>query len=537
MRIGIDLDNTIVSYNRLFPKIARDLNLLSEEVPTSKNEVKRRLLIEPQGDRLWQKLQGKVYGKYMLQADIFPGFHEFLYASKLRGHQVFIVSHKTEFGHFDEERISLREQALKWLKANEIVGTNNLSIDSKNIFFESTREEKIARIRSLKFTHFIDDLYVIFREQTFPQNIEKIWFTPNQNQPQNKSILSLSSWRDITNYLHHPWQEPEILELVRIKFPALAIERVNLKKGRGNSKIYKLISSGKNYVLKIYPDRQHDPRPRLETESKTCQILLARNYPVPKCMGIDRYLGWGIYNWIDGTSIDTIDSSFLTAALDFMRRLKIDSQSRELDLCFQEASEACFCGEEIAKQIEFRKQKLMSVESELLNNFLKKEFSPCFCFFVKRARAHCEALFNTTLSRSLQILSPSDFGTHNALKMSDERIIFFDFEYFGWDDPVKLVSEFYWHPAMEIPKKLKVQWIEACLHLFRDDSGFARRLECYLPLYGLKWCLILLNEFLQQGLDHRLHAGRFSENTDRQNIYTIQLSKARNLLAKIKEKP
>ena len=38
-------------------------------------------------------------------------------------------------------------------------------------------------------------------------------------------------------------------------------------------------------------------------------------------------------------------------------------------------------------------------------------------------------------------LSPSDFGLHNALRGQDGQLRFVDFEYFGWDDPVKLVSD------------------------------------------------------------------------------------------------
>ena len=49
-------------------------------------------------------------------------------------------------------------------------------------------------------------------------------------------------------------------------------------------------------------------------------------------------------------------------------------------------------------------------------------------------------------------LSPSDFGFHNALQ-SAARLSFIDFEYAGWDDPAKLVCDFFCQPAVPVPQE------------------------------------------------------------------------------------
>ena len=49
--------------------------------------------------------------------------------------------------------------------------------------------------------------------------------------------------------------------------------------------------------------------------------------------------------------------------------------------------------------------------------------------------------FERDIDSAERTLSPSDFGFHNALKRSDGRIVFLDFEYFGWDDPAKMTAE------------------------------------------------------------------------------------------------
>ena len=48
-------------------------------------------------------------------------------------------------------------------------------------------------------------------------------------------------------------------------------------------------------------------------------------------------------------------------------------------------------------------------------------------------------------------VSPSDFGFHNALRTPDGRLAFIDFEYAGWDDPAKTVSDFFCQPECPVP--------------------------------------------------------------------------------------
>ena len=131
------------------------------------------------------------------------------------------------------------------------------------------------------------------------------------------------------------------------------------------------------------------------------------------------------------------------------------------------------------------------------------------------------------------MLSPSDFGFHNSIKLKDGRIQFIDFDYFGWDDPVKLTADFIWHPAMNLNKGLKDRWQKAMLEIFKDDKSFEDRLKAALPLYGLRWALIVLNEFLPEFKDRRKEAGD-SELYDIQKARQIQLEKAHRYYDKVK---
>ena len=104
------------------------------------------------------------------------------------------------------------------------------------------------------------------------------------------------------------------------------------------------------------------------------------------------------------------------------------------------------------------------------------------------------------LPDSSRTLSPSDFGFHNALKRPDGQIVFLDFEHFGWDDPAKMIADFllHPHPDMAIGKSLKRRFIRRMLQCFEDQADLLQRVEIVYPLFGLKWCMIILNPFSPQ---------------------------------------
>lgn len=536
MRIGIDFDNTIACYDQLFCDVALKLGMLDAPIKESKVDLKQKILKQPSGDLAWQRLQGQVYGKYMHQAKVFFGFFEFLYLSKLRGYEVYIVSHKTQYGHFDEEKISLWDEALAWLKLNGCIEQAGFVFSQANIFFEITRESKIERITSLGCTHFIDDLLEVLQAQNFPSRVQKILFSPSDKISKDLDstpLMTAASWREITSRIHGDWTETDVCRVAQAKFPALGISRAELRKGRGNSRIYKLTGTTSNYALKIYPDRQRDPRPRLETEFSACRALYSDGYPVPKAVSKDERLGWAVYSWIDGQQVNIPTESFFTDATQFIKRLYKDRARLGAEFEFGSAAESCLTGKELVEQIDRRLNALRALQSDELFDFLQTHLLPYYATCATRAKQLCGDSFYTELDPALQILSPSDFGSHNALLTADQQTFFVDFEYFGWDDPAKLVCDVYWHPGMKLSEDQQAQWISFALGQFKNDPTFERRFNAYLPLYGIRWCLILLKEFHHDGAAARLHTGSYQPK-DLMRIRDEQLNKAKLLLEQIK---
>ena len=166
--------------------------------------------------------------------------------------------------------------------------------------------------------------------------------------------------------------------------------------------------------------------------------------------------------------------------------------------------------------------------------YLNQEFIPLFQDIVVWAKDYLQdngVSCDAQLSRKFQTLSPSDFGFHNSLRIDEQKIVFLDFEYFGWDDPAKMVSDFLWHPAMSLSEDLKVYFVRRMRTIFKEDPGFNVRLKSVFPLFGLKWCLIFLNEFISTESDRRDFASPFKNKTV---VRLEQLIKAQTLSAKIK---
>jgi hypothetical protein len=195
LRIGIDFDNTIITYDEVFSAVAKCRGLVDAEFSGRKQALRNKIRLLPAGELLWQSLQGHVYGKGISEARMIAGVDAFLRRCRAEGCAVAIVSHKTEFGQHDPDHVDLRKAALDWMAANGLFG-GDLAIPAENVYFEGSREEKLARIEALRLTHFIDDLEEVLTHPAFPPNVKRILFA-GEESPAAAPYTSCSAWRDI----------------------------------------------------------------------------------------------------------------------------------------------------------------------------------------------------------------------------------------------------------------------------------------------------------------------------------------------------
>ena len=196
LRIGIDFDNTIIAYDEVFCAAAKLSGLIGADFAGGKQAVRDSIRSLPGGEQIWQRLQGQVYGKGISGATLIPGVDDFLRRCRAEGCSVSIVSHKTEYGHYDPERINLRDAARQWMAANGVV-EGEFGISASNIFFEGSRSDKLARIAALSCTHFIDDLEEVLLDPGFPPNVERILLSEHDEPNPAAPYFVCASWRDI----------------------------------------------------------------------------------------------------------------------------------------------------------------------------------------------------------------------------------------------------------------------------------------------------------------------------------------------------
>lgn len=195
--LGFDFDNTLISYDRLFHRVAVDEALIPESVPAQKNAV-RDFLREQGREDEWTRLQGAVYGGRILEAEPFPGMRDII--GKLSRNKVLmcIVSHKTRTPYLGEP-LDLHLAARNWLAQQGFHDPKGFGWREDQVFFEVTKEAKVSRIAQLGCTHYVDDLPEIL--EMLPEGVEKILFAPNGIARTSSSWRTMESWEDLPRLL------------------------------------------------------------------------------------------------------------------------------------------------------------------------------------------------------------------------------------------------------------------------------------------------------------------------------------------------
>jgi len=197
MRIGLDFDNTIVSYDALFHKVAVERGAIPADLPGTKIAVREYLRASGRED-LWTEMQGHVYGARMDEAAAYPGALEFLKWAAGQA-AVFIISHKTRYP-FAGARHDLHQAARSWVERHLKDGELAL-VRPENVFFELTQKEKIERIRTTACRYYVDDLPEILLSPDFPADAERILFDPEGHHRGNAGPLRPArSWQDLLRY-------------------------------------------------------------------------------------------------------------------------------------------------------------------------------------------------------------------------------------------------------------------------------------------------------------------------------------------------
>jgi len=316
------------------------------------------------------------------------------------------------------------------------------------------------------------------------------------------------------------------------RLSGVAVAVVERVAGGGNNRLYRVEAETGRYALKCY-DGNGDAR--LAREFEGLAFLAAGGVAcVPRPEAADQGARAALYEWVEGVPAGRAPAERrpgdAAAAVGFVRRLAGLGDAPGAKRLAR-ATEACLSAAELAAQIDRRIGRLSQVAGEpALAGLLDGVRAVRADALAGLERRYRDAGLDPAaeIAPGLRCLSPSDFGFHNALRRADGSLVFLDFEYFGWDDPVKLVADFLWHPGFTLSAAERQTWTEGTAAVFGADPGFAVRLAAQAPLYGLRWTLILLNEFLPERWQRRVFAGTAAGWAEAK---AVQLGKARAWLS------
>lgn len=291
--------------------------------------------------------------------------------------------------------------------------------------------------------------------------------------------------------------------------------------GGRNNRIFKLCGDSGPAALKVYYRGLGDNRDRFAAERSFYNAAAARGVSAPQWLDADERLGLALLGWIEGDPVGSaVAESHLIAAAEFV--VGINEPAPADDLVPFQASEACFSVSDHLALLDRRISTLHDAAhgSRKLREFLGATLSP----YAARVRQHlenaAEGEFNSTGWR--RIVSPGDFGLHNALRDENGKIVFFDFEYSGWDDPVKTVADVFLQPEKPVDWKFLSAFC-AKLHMW---AGLEKRVRVWLPFFAAKWAVILLSPVAKDAAERRRFAG---ETTDEATIER-QIAKAQKVI-------
>jgi hypothetical protein len=207
-KIGLDFDNTLICYDQVFVTAAIERGLVQKDFAGIKRQVRDTIRLLPDGERRWMELQGHVYGAGIGGARPFPGVGDFLRRARQAKAEIVIVSHKTQYGHFDAERVDLREAALGWMRAEQFFVSDHGGLCEKNVHFADSRADKLKLIAGLAFDVFIDDLYEVLTDHDFPPEVERILFSADGGIDEEAPFVVLSDWPSIKEHIFDDHSNP-----------------------------------------------------------------------------------------------------------------------------------------------------------------------------------------------------------------------------------------------------------------------------------------------------------------------------------------
>lgn len=309
--------------------------------------------------------------------------------------------------------------------------------------------------------------------------------------------------------------------------------------GGANNRVFGVVVDGRpRAVVKAYFSHPDDTRDRVGAEFRFATFAWehgVRALPEPLACDFERRLG--VYEFIEGSPVPPTEVTGREVGEALVFYEEVNRHRDEPDATgVSPASEACFSIGDHLATVERRARRLSGIGSASpidrdATGFIREELMPVWTAVAASIRTEAASSpegLTGVLPSERRCISPSDFGFHNAIRTSNGHLRFIDFEYAGWDDPAKMVCDFFCQPKVPVPIALFDRFANATMSKLPNPLTGMRRAWMLLPAYRVKWCCILLNDFLPAGGSRRRFADSVGSDEDERK--SAQLEKARAAL-------
>ncbi|MBQ4846329.1 aminoglycoside phosphotransferase family protein [Pseudoalteromonas sp. MMG005] len=254
---------------------------------------------------------------------------------------------------------------------------------------------------------------------------------------------------------------------------------------------YRVYTDNAQWFLKLFNSNSMHSSYKQQNEFLFTQALYQSGiHNIAKPIAINEKMHASLFSYIDGVGIDRASSENVNAAINFIKSINECSLLTPLNTASESPDTLQGFADIVASRLhifelqEFGQEKLNVDFLQTLSVVRER---------LKKIQSQLPVHWRHTLERN--IVSPSDFGFHNAL-FCEPEYYFIDFEYAGIDTPWKTFSDFFAQPS--IPVDIKYAKALLSLNIFRPLLISPNDTLKVFELTLLKWCLIMLNEFLPE---------------------------------------
>ncbi|MDJ0838571.1 MAG: aminoglycoside phosphotransferase family protein [Acidobacteriota bacterium] len=396
------------------------------------------------------------------------GFEAFVQAQRDSGSELFLVGcfdgkvgdELKELGFFDKDGMAFQEE---------------------DLFLCEDGNARNAKIKELRLSHYIAGDADVFGDKKFSKRSQPILFSYEISS----DYPTFADWVSVDLFLN--WYAG-----VR-KQKRGRLRSIEPIKEHGDNFIYRLTTQeGTEYVLKRYYEKNTGENNRLQNEARSLRALGKAGVDVVPVPLWDDRQDWAIFNMIKGTHAEGTDDDveqlirFLIEldekGKDLRRRNLPRARDARLNLkAYVKGIATIWDPIMQAAQSKGPQDVMLFMMTDLEQ--LRQDNINHFYLWCKRENWNQER----ELPMDQRIFSPGDFGFHNSIRSPEGRLSFLDFENAGWDDPAKLMADFFYNTQQNLAMDQKLKVLDAFVKHRDWDKDFMKRFWAVSDLVAVEW--------------------------------------------------